>query len=105
MKQAPKHLGEAGKIFWKKTLREYKFEDTHEYERLADACVTRDTVAECIKKIEIEGLTILDRFGQEKPHVAVKIMHDAQALFLRIVRELGLNLTDEEQRPPRQYGG
>jgi len=103
LRQAPKHLKKAGREFWQKTLKQYAFEDEHSFQRLADACMTRDTVAACVKKIEAEGVTYLDRFDKPKQNVCIKIMHDAQGLFLRIVRELGLDLSDEESRPPRQY--
>ena len=103
MRRPPKHLGEHGKKFWLRTLKEYRFSDEHEFQRLADAARTRDTVQECIETLDKEGIIFLDRWKKPRQHVAVKIMHDAQALFCRIVRELGLDLSDEESRPPRRY--
>ena len=104
MRRAPKHLKEDGKSFWNKTQSEFEFNDEHEFRKLADAAMTRDTIASCFEKIEAEGLTYVDRWGQPRPHAAVKLMHDAQALFLRIIRELALDLSDDQLRPPRQYG-
>ena len=102
MKQAPKDVGPAGKKFWKATLNEYQLSEEHDLCKLADACRSRDVIERCVSILNAEGPIIIDKHGNPKRHPAQKIMIDSQAMFLRCIREIGLDII--EDRPPRQYG-
>lgn len=102
MKLAPRHLQKPGKKFWRETLRAFSLEDPHELELLSQACQCLDRIAAARKDIATTGAVILDRFKQPKESPSIKIERDSMVLFSRLVRELGLSLT-EEIRLPGKY--
>ncbi len=57
---------------------------------------------EALKK---DGLFTKDRYGTVKQHPGVKVELDNMMLFIKAVRELGLDLehNTETKRPPRLY--
>jgi len=56
------------------------------------------------KNRRYEGLTVKDRFGQTKGHPAVEIERQSLLAFVRIRRELGLNVEPPDSRPPLPRG-
>ena len=97
-------LGKAGLKFRKQILKDFVIEERHDLKRLDLAAHCLDRIAECQDIVKKEGLIILDRFEQKKEHPAAKIERDNKTLFVRILRELGLDLEkQEESRPPAQY--
>jgi hypothetical protein len=103
MVRTPAGLKAPGKRFFKKVMGEYELEDTHDLERLAQACKCLDEIDEGERIIEIEGRFIEDRFKQCREHPAAKSIRDARTLFFRAVRELALDIEPPESRPPRRY--
>ena len=104
MKRAPQDLGPEGRKFWKKTLSEYEISAAHDFSKLADAARCRDTIERCVKILEKDGPIFTDKNGLPRRHPAQKVLLECQAMFLRACREIGLDLiSDENQRPPRQY--
>jgi len=101
--RAPSGLKAPGKRFWKKVLSEYQLEETHDLERLSQACGCLDEIMECEKVVEVEGRFILDRFRQSKEHPASKAVKTNKILFCRILRELALDIAVPDSRIPRQY--
>jgi hypothetical protein len=51
-----------------------------------------------------DGLTLTDRFGQQKPHPAAVIERDAGMSFLRAMKALNLDLEPLRDRPGRPPG-
>jgi phage terminase small subunit len=52
--------------------------------------------------VDAQGLVLLDRFNQAKPHPALAVERDNRSLYLRVCRELDLDgAGPEEARPPR----
>lgn len=97
-------LGEPGQEFYRKVMAEYDLVDTHDLERLRLACTCLDEISEAAAVVKLEGRFIKDRFEQTKEHPATKFIRDNQILFLRAIRELGLDLVQpEDPRPRRQY--
>lgn len=104
MKRAPTYLGENGRKFWNKTLKDFDLVDAHDLQRLEHGCHCLDRITEARAEIEKEGAYFVDRFGQPKEHPSQKVERDNKILFCRIIRELGLDLeTPPDPRPPRQY--
>lgn len=101
--RTPTGLKAPGKQFWRKVLSEYQLEESHDLERLAQACGCLDQISECEKIVEAEGRFILDRFQQTKEHPASKAVRDNKILFCRILRELALDIAVPDSRIPRQY--
>lgn len=103
MIRTPAGLKAPGKRFFKKVMGEYELEDTHDLERLTQACKCLDEIGEAEAIIEAEGRFIEDRFKQRREHPAAKSIRDARTLFFRAVRELALDVEVPESRPPRRF--
>ena len=106
MKQikAPKGLRKAGKQFWQKVLLEYELSEIHDLERLAMACKCLDDLADIEAQVELDGKFVKNRYGSPVEHPGLKMVRDSRMLFIKIIRELGFDLTTgPESRPPRKY--
>jgi phage terminase small subunit len=95
----PKNLKDAGREFFKKVQVEYVFEATHDIERLAQAASCLDEIALAEQELEKGGRFFTTKSGIVREHPALKAIRDFRTLFVRIVRELGLDL--ESKDPPR----
>ena len=99
-KKAPVDLQESGAAYWRTIHRGWKL-DAHQPAILHRACRALDIAAQAERELAATGLTIVDRFGQQKPAPAVAVIRDMTSLFARLVRELGLSTAvDAENRPP-----
>lgn len=102
--KAPNELKKAGKMFWQKVCSEYEIHDAHDLERLNIAAKTLDDLDEIEQRIKKDGLFTVNRYGSTVEHPGSKMIRDYRALFVRVVRELGLDLTTgPEARPPQRY--
>ena len=102
--KCPSGLKKPGRLFWKKVMSEFVLQDAHDLKRLEQACHCLDEIQQAEDVIEKEGHFIRDRFAQTKEHPAMKTVRDTRLLFLKTIRELGLDLQNPEPpRPPRQY--
>ena len=104
MKRGPKHLSKDAREFYRQVLDEYDL-DVHHEKILIKACEAYDRAEQARKILDEKGLTMLDRFDQEKTRPEVAIERDSRIAFARLIRELGLDLEPPEEpgRPPRQY--
>jgi hypothetical protein len=101
----PAELGPAGKKLWKAVHAAYVIEDPDRREKLAIACRSLDDEAAAAEVIERDGRYIAGRFGC-KEHPAGKVLRDSRIVFLRALRELGLDVEGVvESRPAPLYGG
>jgi phage terminase small subunit len=97
----PKNLKETGRTFFKKVQAEYVFEDTHDVERLSQAAACLDEIVFAQRELEKDGRFFKTKSGIIREHPALKAVRDFRTLFVRIIRELGLDLeTAEPLRPP-----
>ncbi len=100
----PAFLKERGKKFFSKVTSEFVFENQHEIELLGSAGGELDSQVESQKAIDADGYYIQNRYGKLIEHPAVKSLRDSRVLFMRLVREMGLDLTTgPESRTPRKY--
>jgi P27 family predicted phage terminase small subunit len=102
---APKHLRTDGRSHWECVLSTFAFDD-HDLPLLQSACEQLDRAAEARAIVSKEGVTIVDRFGQKREHPAVATERAAHLAFVRIERELSLQIPPADSRPPpgRNYG-
>jgi P27 family predicted phage terminase small subunit len=100
---APVHLGPRGKAFWNETLSAYAMDET-DLPLVQAAAEQLDRAESARLQIEREGLTTKDRFGQVKSHPAVEIERQAHLAYVRIRRELGLDVAPADSRPPLPRG-
>ncbi len=104
MKRAPCNLSDESKQFWKDVLNDFELE-SHHLKLLEAACRCWDRIVEAKQQAKADGAYFKDRYGQHKPHPALEVETKNRNLFMRLIRELGLDLenTPKDSRPPRQY--
>jgi phage terminase small subunit len=103
----PEHLGPAGRDLWTKTLEDFSPDDfkAHSFELLAAAGTQLDRAAQARAAIEKHGIATKDRFNQLRENPAVAVERNAHLAFVRIARELGLDLEPpSESRGPQRPG-
>jgi P27 family predicted phage terminase small subunit len=101
--RSPTTLKASGRKFWAKVHGNFEMENEHSLKLLEQAAQCLDRLDEVAMIITKEGLCTLDRFGQQRAHPAILIERDQKALFVRIIRELGLDIPAPDTRPPRRY--
>ena len=100
----PKNLSKAAETLWKQVVSDFELE-LHHLNLLAEACQQLGRAEAARKLIEVEGITVADRFRQVKPHPAVDIERQAATTFQRLMRELGLDIEPPAApRGPRRPG-
>jgi phage terminase small subunit len=102
--KTPSGLNASGKKFWKKILSEFELNETHDLERLCMAAKCLDDLGEAEKRVKKDGMFAVNRYGATVEHTGVKMIRDSRMLFIKIIREMGLDLVvPEDSRPPRRY--
>lgn len=97
-------LKKAGLKFRRDILKNFQFDEVHDFERLNLACHCLDRVHECQAILATEGLFIKDRFEISKPHPGIEIEKNQKVLFIRILRELNLDISKpKDLRTPSLY--
>jgi len=100
----PGRLNGPGRKFWNRVLAEYVITEAHDLERLFYACTSINQICSAEKVVSSQGAFIKDRFQQTREHPAMRTIRDNKLLFVKIIREIGLDLnTPQESRPLRQY--
>jgi len=101
---APKHLSAATKKWWRAVVDDYALEQ-HHLKLLQAAAESWDRMQAARALVDLEGLVVLDRFGQSKAHPATAIERDCRIAFARLLRELDLEGEPQpDPRPPRRRG-
>jgi phage terminase small subunit len=101
---APRHLSKAAKLFWRQVVGDFILE-THHYRILESALASWDRAEAARATLAKSGLTIVDRFGVERVHPLVGVERDARGLFIRSLRELGLDAEPSNGTRPPRIGG
>ena len=105
MKQTPKSLthSEAKKL-WRQIASDYELEPDH-HALLEAACHCWQRICEARDDLDKHGHTFMDRYNQPKPRPEAEAERKNKNLFRLLMRELGLDLTNNngDFRPPRQY--
>ena len=103
--RAPANLGAPGRRFWRRVVESFELEQYH-LDICEQCCRALDRAESAREQIEREGMTLVDRFGQPKPHPLLAAERDARSAFRQLYRELGLDDDQESHeigRPPRGY--
>jgi len=100
--QAPPHLSPAMQEWWDRLAGLYVLEP-HHLKLLERACQCWDLAESACEALAADGSTVLDRFGQLKPHPSAAVWKDNVTLFARLLRELQLEPAPESPGPPRLY--
>jgi len=100
-KRAPRELGTAGKGLWRVVTENFELEP-HHLVVLEQAACALDRATTCREAIARDGQTIVDRWGQVKPHPLLAAERDARSSFVRCLSALGLDVipAGPNGRPP-----
>ena len=106
MKQepAPKHLSKESKKLFKAVVNEYAIDDSAGLKILVVALEAFDRAQAARCQIDKEGMTVLDKFEQIKPHPLLACERDSRAAFLAGLRQLNLDLEPLRDGPGRPPG-
>ena len=102
IKPAPPHLKTEGRKFWRQVLSTYSLPDCEQVKLLELAAECLDSMQQAREEIDRRAY-FEDRWGQTKQSPAFKVLQDNKALFARLIRELGLSLSEEQTRMNRRY--
>lgn len=97
----PKHLSKPMVQWWRHVTDEYEL-DEHHLKLLQAACEAWDRMCQARDLLNLEGLTVRDGNGNQKPHPAFPMERDSRLAFARLVRELDLDVDSAPTgtRPP-----
>jgi len=98
----PTYLCKSGRAFFEKIYGEFELEEHHiRILELAADCL--DRIEKARKILRREGQFIHDRFHQIKEHPGAKALRDDKMVFAKLMRELGLDITISDSKPPGLY--
>lgn len=99
---APRHLSPTSRAWWREMIAAYAF-DPAALRILEGAATTWDRALSARESIASEGAVIHDRFGSPRTHPAVAIEKNALIAFARLMRELAIDPSPPDSRPPSRY--
>jgi P27 family predicted phage terminase small subunit len=101
----PDHLSLEAKKTWKALLKEWPtIGDVAGLRILRVALESFDRAQAARETIARDGMTVVDKFGQTKPHPLLPIERDSRAAFLAGLKALNLDLEPLRDRPGRPGG-
>jgi phage terminase small subunit len=96
--KAPSGLKSSRRL-WREITEEYIDFDPHHLRLLQLICETWDQIIEAKEVIKESDSYYIDRYNQPREHPACDAERKNKALFMRLVRELGLDIA-----PPSEVG-
>jgi P27 family predicted phage terminase small subunit len=97
---APAHLRLETRRWWRQIVADYELE-SHHLRLFQAVCESWDEYRSATEVVRRDGQTVVDRFGQLKPHPLIAVARDARIAFYRGLRELALDVSaPAESRPP-----
>jgi P27 family predicted phage terminase small subunit len=98
----PKGLSRAAQKWWARLQEDFSIVDPGGIAILTAAAEAFERTREAEAVIKAEGLTVLDRFEQSKPHPCVSIARDSRAQMLAALKQLRLDIEPlrDVGRPP-----
>lgn len=97
---APAYLSPKSKAWFNTIASDYELE-SHHLRLLEAACLSWDRSEEARKRIEKDGAYLVNDKGILKNHPALKDELAYRTLFIRTIREMGLDNPAPATRPPR----
>jgi P27 family predicted phage terminase small subunit len=101
--KAPPVLSPEAKSWWRKINDLYQLDDVALLV-LRGAMESLDLMRQAQKAVAAEGLTVRDRFSQQKANPNLLTLRDAKASLLSHLRQLGLDLEPLNDGPGRPGG-
>ena len=91
----PAHFGKIERKMWRDILAEYAIEDSPGLKVLQAGLEAHQRAREARELINIDGLIVIDRFGQKKAHPLCVVERDNRAAFLSALKLLNLEFSNE----------
>jgi P27 family predicted phage terminase small subunit len=101
--RAPEGLKSRSQRLWGAVNKDFELAP-HELALLEEACRALDRADQARELVDEKGPVVSDRFGQLRAHPALAIERDMRGLFVRCLRELGLDPSTIDTRPLRLKG-
>lgn len=102
--KAPAHLSAESKKFFRWVSEEYDISDPAGLRLLQSAAEALDRIRQCREKIDADGVSVVDRFGQRRAHPLLSVERDNRAAFLAAMKSLNLDLEPLHPTPGRPPG-
>src|ERR1700730_11603229 len=101
----PKWLSRAAQKWWRRLRDDFGIEDSAGVALLTAAAEALDRTREAEAQVKAEGLTVLDRWQQAKPHPCVGVARDSRAQMMAALKALRLDIEPVKAvgRPPGRY--
>lgn len=100
----PKGLSAEAKRRWRAIQTEYRIADSAGLQVLTTYAEAFDRMRSAQQRIDKDGATYVDRFGQVKAHPLLPVERDARAAMLNALKCLNLDLEPLHDRPGRPGG-
>jgi P27 family predicted phage terminase small subunit len=101
---APKHLSREAKALWRNINADYEL-DAASQVILEGSLEAFDRMRQAQEAIKTHGITVLDRFSQQKQAPATLVERDSRTALLRGLKALGLDLEPLQAGPGRPAKG
>lgn len=92
---APKTLSTEARRWWHRIIAEYEIADDGGLFLLQTALESFDRMRDCQRAIAADGITVLDRFDQRKPHPLLAAERDARSSLLLAFRQLNIDVAPD----------
>jgi P27 family predicted phage terminase small subunit len=89
-RKPPSHLTAPAKRLWRELYEMAEWE-AHEVPRITVACEAWERGQQARREIQKHGLTLIGANGNRVLNPAARVERDSKTLFLRALRELGLD--------------
>src|SRR5688572_1775028 len=103
--QPPRALSTEARRRWRELVAEYGIQDAAGLQVLTTYAEAFDRMRSAQVRIDKEGATFTDRFGQPRPHPLLAAERDARAQMLAALKLLNLDVEPLRDRPGRPGGG
>ncbi len=90
--RAPKHLTKEAKRIWRDLIEEYAITDVAGLKILRVALEAYDRCQKARDIIDLKGLLLKDRFGQDRANPLLVVERDSRAAFLAGIKALNLDI-------------
>src|SRR5215813_420981 len=88
----PETLSDEAKRWWRSIVEEFQVDDSAGVLLLQSALESFDDMRRAQAILAKEGMTIVDRWGQQKQHPATLVLRDSRNLMLRCLKQLNLDI-------------
>ena len=100
----PKGLSREAQRWWRRLHTAFDLADEDALFLLESALRSFDRAEAARRRIDQEGLTVTDRFGQAKAHPLTVVERDSRGQFLQGMKALNLDLEPLNEQPGRPPG-